>query len=745
MHARPVRREASADLLGALALALALALPLAGPSSAEEPEAPAADAAASAPAAAPEPEPAEPPAPPDADAPPTPAPAATPAPALPVRPVGAVTAHATRGEREVLDVPGNVTVIDRATIERSGARTLPELMRREPGLFVSNTTTNPAGTFLDARGFLNGGGNGGGLLVLVDGRRANEPDTGSVDWALLPLEEIESIEIVRGSASALYGDGAVGGVLHIRTRPHEGPLRGAVRGVGGRYSTAGGSLRASGTVDDFTGGLVVDGLTTDGYRERSAYDSQDVTFSLETTLFDRVVVGSSGGHHHDDREFPGGLTFAEIDTLGRRASSPLAPDDSANVKAWSWDGWVEATATDAISLHLLPYYFTRDETSRISSATIGTFDTDSQKNQGGFDFQTRIDTPLLGLENRVVFGATYLHDDVDRQSASSGPFPSLSRTRGERDVTGGFVQEEIRPLSQLLVGLGIRYDSATYDVSFKDELAGTQQSDRPDFDAWSPKASVTWRFAPEASAYVSFARGFRFPDFDEDVPIFGPPPDLKLQRSDAYEIGTKIERDCVTAGLSLFWMKVKDEILFDPETFRNLNLDHVRHRGIELSASLRPIPPVPWLTLLGSYTFDDVTIIDDDSPTLEGARMPITPKNRGTIGLIVAPPLGLPNLDAEFVANANFVGSRILANDFDRQLAKLDPYTTLDFWIRLKPRWLERFSATLSFGVRNVTGEEYEDFGACRSCLSSFGLPVAVVSPAATRTWELGVVIEARP
>ena len=77
----------------------------------------------------------------------------------------------------------------------------------------------------------------------------------------------------------------------------------------------------------------------------------------------------------------------------------------------------------------------------------------------------------------------------------------------------------------------------------------------------------------------------RLPDFDEDVPIFGPPPDLKQQTSDAFEIGTKLERDVATAGLSLYWMRVDDEILFDPETFSNLNLDRVRHRGIELSGA----------------------------------------------------------------------------------------------------------------------------------------------------------------
>src|SRR5262245_46128554 len=111
MPALPVRREGSADLGLAIALAIALsalapaAAPAPAPEAVEEPADPAADPD----------EPARDPAQP-AD------PAAPSAPAPPVRRVGEVTAHATRGEREVLDVPGNVTVIDREEIERSGVR-----------------------------------------------------------------------------------------------------------------------------------------------------------------------------------------------------------------------------------------------------------------------------------------------------------------------------------------------------------------------------------------------------------------------------------------------------------------------------------------------------------------------------------------------------------------------------------------------------------------------------------------------
>ncbi len=689
--------------------------------------------------------------PPD-DADPTAADPTPPSP--PLRRLGEVTATATRGEREVLDVPGNVTVIDREEIERSGARTLPELLRRQPGIFVTNPTTNPAGTFVDARGFNNGGGNGAGLLVLVDGRRANEPDTGSADWALLPLDMIESVEIVRGPASALYGDGAVGGVLQIRTRPVEGPPRAALRGLYGRYDTAGGSLRAAGTLGDVTGGLFVDGVRSDGYRDRSDFDRVDVKGSLEGSLFDRIVVGSSGGHHHDERNFPGNLTFEEIDVLGPRAGQPGTSKNRGEVDTWFWDGWVEAALAPEVALHVLPYYFTRDDFSRDVSSLFGQFEIDDEKNQGGVDLQLRIDRPILGMANRLTLGASYLHDEIDRSSVGDG---FSARTTGERNVVGGFAQEELWLRPDLLLAAGLRYDSGDYDLRTTNRLLGVSQDDAPDFDAWSPKASLTWRFLPIASAYLSWSQGFRLPDFDEDLPIIfegfppgSPPtvilPDLQLQRSDSFEIGAKLESPRATAGLALYWMRVHDELLFDPLTFENRNIDRVRHRGIELSGSLRVLA---WLTLTGAYTFDDVEIVQDDAGALDGSRIPVTPKHRGTLGAFVELPLATDVLAAELGANANLVGERILANDFQEELAPLDPYQTLDLWLRVRPKRLGHFGTVLSFAVRNVTGERYQDVGAIGTCfpprLCAPFSRTAFVYPAPTRTFELGVVVELQP
>src|SRR5262245_7588375 len=198
--------------------------------------------------------------------PPSPDPAQPPPPVIDAP---ELTITATRTERSVLDVPGNVTVIDRDTIERSGAQNVPELLRREAGISVTNTTTNPLGYTVEARGFQNGGGNGCHTLVLIDGRRANEPDLGCPDWSLIPLDQVERVEVVRGPVSAEYGDYGMGGVIQIVTRhgrAEEG-MRAIASGRTGAFDTDGGSLWLDGVAEGVSASAFVEDETSDSYRE----------------------------------------------------------------------------------------------------------------------------------------------------------------------------------------------------------------------------------------------------------------------------------------------------------------------------------------------------------------------------------------------------------------------------------------------------------------------------------------------
>ena len=124
---------------------------------------------------------------------------------------------ATRLKQSPAAVPGSVSVIDRALIEASGARDIPELMRLVPGMMVgyvkgNQITVNYHGGQVDSARR---------MQVLIDGRSVYRPGLATVDWTDLPLaiEDIERIEVFRGPNTVSYGANALTGVISITTRP----------------------------------------------------------------------------------------------------------------------------------------------------------------------------------------------------------------------------------------------------------------------------------------------------------------------------------------------------------------------------------------------------------------------------------------------------------------------------------------------------------------------------------------------
>ena len=129
----------------------------------------------------------------------------------------------------------------------------------------------------------------------------------------------------------------------------------------------------------------------------------------------------------------------------------------------------------------------------------------------------------------------------------------------------------------------------------------------------------------------------------------------------------------------------------------------MRHRGVEVLASVRP---TDWIEVYGSYTYDDVKITRDTLTGLEGSRMPITPHHRGTAGVRLTLPYGF-----EAGVNANYVGSRYLANDVRNRLEKLPKWASYDVRVGWRRTLSERLTLALDATAYNVTDRRYTEFG----------------------------------
>ncbi len=193
----------------------------------------------------------------------------------------------TRMPQRIDDAPGSVTLFTREDIERLGYRRLPQLLRTVPGMNVINDTGHSPGLFYHGLGSLTPNR----MQVLIDGRSVYSPYLfGYVDWDALPvtMDEIERIEVVRGSNAATYGSNAVAGVVNIVTRSsNEGPA--AIVEVGrGNHDVADVSMRLRHSFGPL--GLAVNtrSMGDNGFSER--YD--DSRLNATTLRADLALNGS---------------------------------------------------------------------------------------------------------------------------------------------------------------------------------------------------------------------------------------------------------------------------------------------------------------------------------------------------------------------------------------------------------------------------------------------------------------------
>ena len=150
-----------------------------------------------------------------------------------------VVVTATRTPVKVSDVVAEVTVLDRATLDRSEGRTLVEVLSQAPGLqFTANGGLGKSSSLfvrgLEARH----------VLLLIDGVRVGSATLNTPSLDNVPLDTVERIEIVRGPMTSLYGSNAMGGVVQVFTRKGQPGLRGNARLTGGshRYGLASGGV-----------------------------------------------------------------------------------------------------------------------------------------------------------------------------------------------------------------------------------------------------------------------------------------------------------------------------------------------------------------------------------------------------------------------------------------------------------------------------------------------------------------------
>ncbi len=603
-----------------------------------------------------------------------------------------VVVTATRQAEKISSVPAHVSVITENDIKNSTARDIPDLLRTQAGIQVNDVSGNKRSFSVDLRGF----GEAASLntLVLVDGRRVNQPDLSGSDWTLISLNRVERIEVIRGGrGSVLYGDNAGGGVINIITKEGK-EFKTYAEVAAGSYNTFRASASTSGAPNNLSYNISVSYLNSDGYRDNSDTEAGDVGADLGYYVNDRLKVNLSAGYHKDDTGLPGAIKKSEFEQ-GVSRTDTLHPDDFADVEDYYVKLGPEIFFLND-SLFKIDFSFRNRSSLFFSSFFGGTYEGDTNIETMALSPQFVFKEKIYGFSNSLTFGLDFENAAEDITNTTKyPPYPdNVGLFELEKENYGFYIHDEIYLLDRLAISGGYRYDKAEF--KFKPSTPDSTEMSENLYTA-----GINYNFYKKSYAYFSFSHSFRYPVLDElfnftDNTIN---TDLMPQTSDDYELGVRhYFTPSLFANVNFFHIDTKDEIIYDPAIGSygaNVNLDgKTRREGVEVSLS----KVYERMTLSGSYTYTDAEIIGG---SYDGSKFPNVPRHKATVNTLFSMGYG-------FTLNVNgyWVGERPFVSDFANGFDEQDDYFVLN--TKLKYRWK---NLTAFLNVNNLTNEEYSEYG----------------------------------
>jgi len=591
-----------------------------------------------------------------------------------------------------------VTIINRKTIEDSHAGSIVDLLKGQANIVVRDTSGVGAKSQIDLGGF--GESSAANNVVLIDGRRVNNPDLSGTDWTQIPLDQIERIEIVHGASSVLYGGGAVGGVINLITK---------IPSSGGNISLAGGSFgefTGSGRIGADAGKTRLEanfsGLTTNGYRDNNVFDRFDGGARAEADLTNNMSLHISGNHHRDRVGLPGALSPAQVNANRKQAKNPR---DFSRTNDSFIDGGFNWLSDFGLEADLDGGFRSRDLHSEfISFASVSDFVQRNASLRPKITFTTGD-----SIVTQIVTGA-----DIDRGNGSFNFGGVVGNTEFDHKRDGYYGQLTVGSSDNSWSINGGARTERTRDAFTK----GTLSTISNRATAWDVGASVA--LIEQLRLRLNTSRSIRFPLLDERFDFFSGAVDTTLQSQTGRHYSLSLRYDLASAWLefSASRANLNNEIYYNPVggTFgfgANENYtDKTRHDVIMISGHWKVHDLVQ---LSGNYTYSKAAFRGGLS---SGKSIPAVARNR--VG-------GDWKADWMHGLSSNihltYVGSSFLISDQANVRGRLPSYLTVDAVINYRWQGVEMFAR-----VDNLTGKKYSTYGV----FSSFSGDAFYPAPVAT-------------
>ncbi len=555
-------------------------------------------------------------------------------------------------------------LISKQDIATSGATSLSQALEELGGVQLEDTTGNGSQVMLSMRGFgVNATSN---TLLLVNGIPLSNPDLAPPDLNAIPLNEIETIEIINGSESVLYGDQAVGGIINIITHDND-PKKIVASCSAGSYNQQICSASISKKIQKMNFSLQLLHNQTDNYRVHNNYNQTliggNVNYPYKTGSwnFDYKIV-------NEKMLYPGALTQTQVEQNRRQATNET--DFFSD-----WNGLFNFRHTQKLN----------------SNWKLQTDLSRREMHGSGVLFSPFLQSRYIHYIKPQVKGTingNILTSGIELQNDSYNLNSYYGVTNNSLQKYGLFGLIDIPLTSRLTLSLGAR--GAQQDTTLTQNNSVTNR-------VTATTIGATYTLTQHAKIYLRRAESFRFPNADENAFIASNITQLKTQKGSSYETGAEWDWKSLTSKINLYLLQLTNEITFDPtQTLQtpfgaNRNLAPTQRQGFSLSEKYDFNSQ---LSLNGQYNFVNARF---QSGINSGNRIPLVAENLLRAGV-----------NYQFLSHwniyteAQYTGNQYTANDDANIAGKMGGYTTYNTSLRFSYK-----SLSASLRLNNIFNKYY--------------------------------------
>jgi vitamin B12 transporter len=594
---------------------------------------------------------------------------------------------ATRTPQAISRAGSAISVIPGEEIAKSSPKSISDVLRRVPGLTITETGGPGSSTTVRIRG-----AESRHTLVLIDGVRVNDPSgaTNEFDFASLVPTDLERIEVLRGPQSALYGSDAIGGVINVITKKGRGGPHVHASTEAGSYGSKGIRAGVSGGTGPLSYAFSITGYDTAGfsrYGYRIGRIERTRLWPLEADATKRL--GASGRVSvavTPDVEIEIG-GYASLNNAEYDAAWGDFPDTPSLEKKRLAEGYTRLTALSFDGLLRNTVLVSANRTMR-DYKEIG-YNFGPSWSRDGYvgdrvaaEYQGDLKLGTFGL---LTFGTRLERERLltESEPVLPVPGPSVETNDASQTTRSVFAIHQISLWENLHLSLGGRID----DIENGDRFA-----------TW--RATAAYEVPHSGTKFrASVGTGAKAPTlFQQFDPIYGT-PGLEAEKSIGFDIGVdqRLFDDRLTLSATVFVNRFRDLIDFSfspadcpPENAFGcyLNVARARTSGLELAADF---DVTEWLGLKLAYTH--LEALDE----ITDKRLARRPEDEARLGLVLK-----PIRDLSIEPTLVLAGSRFSSTGEQDRLA---PYARLDIYADY------RINDTLSLFARaeNVTDARYEE------------------------------------